>query len=203
MQIAAAVPSDLEQAVNCLAAAFAQDPLTGFLLQTGSNYRDRVTQFFSLLMEARIALNMPVLVARGSDSIHGAVMGYTTARPVWSPALTEAWGRFEQGIPGVGDRMALYDEIAEKNKPTVPHYYLGVIGTDPTMHGRGVGTKLITSFCELSASDRLSGGVYLETANPSNVGFYERAGFAVTGQGSLGSSTLWCMFLPHGPRDVA
>jgi len=144
-----------------------------------------------------------VLVARGTDSIHGAVMGYTTARPVWPSALTEAWGRFENAIPGLSDRMALYDEIAERNKPPVPHYYLGVIGMDPTKHGLGVGTRLLKSFCERSASDRLSGGVYLETANPSNVGFYERAGFAVTGQSSFGSATLWCMFLSHGPRAGA
>jgi len=203
MQIVAAVPSDLEQAVGCLAAAFAQDPLTGFLLQTGPTYRARVTQFFSLLMKARIALNMPVLVARGTDSIHGAVMGYTTARSAWPSDLGEEWGRFEQAIPGASDRMALYDEIAEKYKPLVAHYYLGVIGTDPTMHGRGLGTQLIRSFCGLSASDPLSGGIYLETANPSNVGFYERAGFVVTGQGKLGDATLWCMFLPHGPRGGA
>lgn len=194
MQITAAAPSDLEQAVAGLATAFAQDPLTGFLLQTGPHYRARVTKFFSLLMEARIALGMPVLVARDTDGIHGAVMGYTTARPVWPTALTEEWRRFEQAIPGASDRMALYDEIAEKNKPSVPHYYLGVIGTDPAVHGRGIGTQLLRSFCELSASDRSSGGVYLETANPSNVGFYERAGFTVTGQGKLGSATLWCMF---------
>ena len=54
--------------------------------------------------------------------------------------------------------------------------------------------------CDLSASDRLSCGVYLETAQASNLGFYERAGFAETGRGSLGSATLWCMYLPHGPR---
>lgn len=197
MQITAAVPADLEPAVGCLAAAFAEDPITGFLLQAGPNYRERVTQFFSLLMGARIALNMPVLVARGTASIHGAAMGYTTARPIWPRDLTEDWDRFEKAIPGLNDRLALYDEIAEKSKPSVPHYYLGVIGMDPTLHGLGIGTQLLKSFSDLSASDRFSGGVYLETANPSNVRFYERAGFAVTGQGSLGSATLWCMFLRH------
>jgi len=84
----------------------------------------------------------------------------------------------------------------------VSHYYLGVIGMDPTMHGLGIGTRLLRSFCDLSASDPRSSGVHLETANPSNVRFYERAGFAVTGQGSLGSETLWCMFLSHGPRHA-
>ncbi len=61
-----------------------------------------MTQFFSLLMEVRIALNMPVLVARGMDGIHGAVMGYTTARPEWPKAPhRKEWSRFEEAIPGV------------------------------------------------------------------------------------------------------
>jgi ribosomal protein S18 acetylase RimI-like enzyme len=194
MQITAAVPSDLPRAVRCLAAAFAEDPLTGYLLQTGPGYRERVTEFFSLLMQARIALDMPVLIVRGAAEIHGAAMGYTTVRPAWPKAIAEAWIRLEQSTPGLSDRMALYDEIAESGIPAVPHYYLGVIGIDPAQHGLGIGKKLLTSFCDLSASDELSGGVYLETANPANVRFYERAGFEVTGQGSLGSASLWCMF---------
>jgi ribosomal protein S18 acetylase RimI-like enzyme len=199
MKIIGATRSDLEQAMGCLVAAFANDPITGFLLQAGPCYRDRVTQFLSLLMRARIELGMPVLVARGADTLHGAAMGYTTARPTWPAAVTEDWDRFEQAVPGLTDRMAVYDEIAERGKPSVPHYYLGVIGVDPALHGQGIGAQLLEAFCARSATDRLSGGVYLETANPSNVRFYERAGFAVTGEGRLGDATLWCMFLDHGP----
>jgi GNAT superfamily N-acetyltransferase len=186
-----------------LAAAFARDPITGFLLQTGPHYRERVTTFLSLLMRARLALTMPVLLARGADGVHGAAMGYTTARPAWPRAVTEDWDLFENATPGLTDRMARYDEIAEKYKPPAPHYYLGVIGMDPTMRGLGLGTRLLKSFCDLSAGDPFSGGVYLETANPLNVRFYERAGFAETGRGSLGGATLWCMFLAHGLRHDA
>jgi len=135
-----------------------------------------VTQFFSLLMSARIALNMPVLVIRGAAGIHGAAMGYTTVRPAWPGAITEDWDHFEKAILGLPERMAIYDEIAEKSTPPSPHYYLGVIGVDPRLHGLGHGARLLESYCKLSASDRLSSGVYLETANPSNVRFYERAG---------------------------
>jgi GNAT superfamily N-acetyltransferase len=127
-------------------------------------------------------------------------MGYATAHPAWPKDLSEEWDRFESGIPGLTERMAIYEDIAAKCKPPAPHYYLGVIGVDPNMHGRGVGTQLLRSFCDLSGSDPLSCGVYLETAEASNVGFYERAGFAETGRGSLGGATLWCMYLPKGSR---
>ena len=81
MKVTKAAPSDLDEAIDRLATAFAHDPITGFLLQTGPGYRERVTQFFSMLMRARIALNMPVLVARDTAGIHGAAMGYTTVSP--------------------------------------------------------------------------------------------------------------------------
>lgn len=200
MKITTAVPSDIDEAVGCLGAAFAQDPITGFVLETGPGYRARLTQFFSLLMRARIALEMPVLVARGSAGIHGAVMGYTTVHPEWPAALKEEWDRFETAIPGLTDRFAVYDGIVARFKPPAPHYYLGAIGVDPTRHGVGIGTQLIEAFCNLSVSDRLSGGVYLETAKESNIRFYQRAGFVEIGRGSLGSATLWCMYRPHGPR---
>jgi ribosomal protein S18 acetylase RimI-like enzyme len=203
MKITAASSLDIDEAVGCLATAFAKDPITGFLLQTGRGYRERVTQFFSLLMRARIELEMPVSVARGAQGIGGATMGYTTVQPEWPAGLTEEWARFEKAIPGLADRMAIYDEVATKFKPRVPHYYLGVIGTDPTLQGSGIGTQLLKSFCEVSANDPLSSGVYLETAQESNLRFYERAGFAETGRGNLGVATLWCMFLPHERRQCS
>lgn len=203
MQITVAAPLDAEQAVGCLVAAFSDDPITKFLLQPGPNYSERLTRFFSLLVRARIALSMPVLVARDTPEVHGAAMGNTATPPPWPSDFEQEWSDLEKAFPGFNDRAEIYDEIAKKYAPPVPHYYLGVIGTNPAMHGRGIGAQLLRSFCDLSACDPLSGGVYLETANPLNVRFYERAGFAVAGQGKLGTATLWCMFLSQRPHRGA
>lgn len=203
MHVASAAQTDLKQALNCLVAAFAKDPITSFLLESGPNYSGRLTQFFSLLMRARIALEMPVLVVRDPAGIHGAAMGYTTADLSWPVEIEDEWNRFALAVPGLRDRIALYEEVAEKYRPPQPHYYLGVIGVDPARHGLGIGARLLKSFSHLSASDPLSNGVYLETANPLNVPFYEHAGFAVLGQGSLSGANLWCMFQKHGQRPDA
>ena len=197
MTISAATVSDVEAAMRCLVSAFAEDPITGFLLESGPHYPARLTQFFALLMRARLELGMPVLVARDGAEIQGAIMGYSTQRPAWPPEMKEAWNRFEAAIPGLTGRMAVYDDLALRYTPPVPHYYLGVIGTDPGAQGQGLGRQLLQAFCARSAADPLSSGVYLETANPSNVSFYEKAGFKVTGQGALGNRTLWCMYLDH------
>lgn len=198
MNITPALRPDHDEAVSRLATAFGKDPITGYLLKTGPGYHERVSTFFSILIRARLALGMPVFVARnGGGGISGAVMGYTTARPEWPADLTEEWDRFEKAVPGMPERMAVYDEVAAKFKPPGPHYYLGVIGTDPASQGQGVGSRLLEAFCYASANDPLSSGVYLETAQASNLKFYERGGFIETGRGALGSSPLWCMFLPH------
>jgi ribosomal protein S18 acetylase RimI-like enzyme len=194
MDIAAASLSEIDESVGCLAAAFAQDPITQFLLLPGPEYQARLAQFFSLLMRARMALHMPVILARGTSGIQGAAMGYATTRPAWPDDLSKEWDRFEKGVPGLTERMAVYDEIAARGKPPGPHYYLGVIGIRPDVQGRGLGMQLLTSFCDLSMSDPLSSGVYLETASESNLRFYERAGFVETARGSMGRSTLWCMY---------
>lgn len=201
MQITAAMTSDAEHAVACLVAAFAEDPITTFLLQPGPGYPQRLTRFFSLLFRARVALRMPVLVAQDASGIHGAAMGNTAAPPPWTDDLEREWSELETAYPGFNDRAAIYDEISRKSTPPSAHYYLGVIGTGPLSRGQGTGSRLLRSFCDLSDSDPLSTGVYLETANPSNVRFYERAGFAVTGQGSLGEAILRCMFMARRPRQ--
>lgn len=200
MEIDTASCADLDETVGCLAAAFANDPITGYLLEIGVGYPQRVSQFFSLLMRARIALEMPVFVAREGRAICGASMGYSPAHPEWPKDLAEEWGHFEKAIPGFADRMGVYDSIAARFRPSAPHYYLGVIGTEPRLHGRGIGSQLLKSFCAASACDPASSGVYLETAQESNLRFYERAGFAETGRGNLGRATLWCMFLQHERR---
>lgn len=197
MEIARATFSDLVQAVDRLTHAFASDPITGFLLQDGPTYRERLTRFFSLLMRARLALGMPVLVARDGDEIHGIVMGNIPSPPAWPADIAQQWEDFERAVPGMVDRLAIYEGLAAQFAPIVPHYYLGVIGVDPALHGQGIGMQLISAFCELSAADDRSHGVYLETGEPSNVRFYERAGFIETGRETMGDATLWCMYRAH------
>lgn len=202
MKITSASLSDLNESVSCLAVAFGHDPITGLMLQAGPGYHERVSRFFSILMRVRLALKMPVFAARSSTGISGAAMGYTTQRPDWPSDLTEAWEQFENSIPGMKERASIYEELAKKYEPAVPHYYLGVIGTDPNSQGLGIGTKLLKTFCDASGNDPLSSGVYLETAQPSNIKFYERAGFVEVGRGHLGTATLWCMLLSHNRQPT-
>jgi GNAT superfamily N-acetyltransferase len=199
MNITPATMADIDPAAGCLAAAFADDPVTGYFFETVPDRRPEwLAHFFTLLLRARITLAMPVLTARDGDRIVGAAMGYDTARPEWPAALDAAWNEMEASVPGMTERTAHYGSVSAPGEPKVPHYYLGVIGADPGWQGRGVGRALLAAFCERSAADPKSRGVYLETGTPANLPFYARAGFVQTHRAAVGTGTLWCLYLDHG-----
>jgi GNAT superfamily N-acetyltransferase len=127
-------------------------------------------------------------------------MGYDSAPPEWPLEFTREWEVFEEGIPGVVERFEAYERVAERFRPAVPHYYLGVIAVDPRLKGKGLGKRLLGEFCATSAADKRSAGVYLETGSAESLAFYLRNGFVLRGEEDLGGAPLWCVFAPHGPK---
>jgi ribosomal protein S18 acetylase RimI-like enzyme len=75
-----------------------------------------------------------------------------------------------------------------------PHWYLLAIGTKPHRQGTGLGSALV----ELGTSQADAAGIpcYLETATESNVAFYSKRGFEVTGEANLYGFTLRGMVKP-------
>ena len=70
--------------------------------------------------------------------------------------------------------------------PSEPHWYLPLIGVDPTWQGRGLGAALLQH--TLARCDREGIPAYLESSNPRNISLYERHGFAVVGTIQAASS---------------
>ena len=90
--------------------------------------------------------------------------------------------------------------VLDKNHPDdQPHYYLGVLGTDPDHQGKGVGSALMQPILERCDTEGL--GAYLESSKESNVPFYRRHGFEVTGQVHMPDGPpLWPMWRDPQPR---
>jgi len=192
-----AEPDDVEAAVAALGDAFAHDPLMAYLFGDHPNgVRASTMAFFSILLRARLELDMPAMVVERAGHVLGAAMGYDVTRPTWPAARAEAWDRFEASAPALAARMAAYDAICEAHQPRDGHYYLGVIGVHPSLQGKGAGKALLDAFCEGSRVDGRSHGVYLDTTNPSSLDFYYANGFELRGEGRLGSMPLWCVWRP-------
>jgi ribosomal protein S18 acetylase RimI-like enzyme len=72
-----------------------------------------------------------------------------------------------------------------------PHWYLLAIGTKPELQGTGLGSALVELGTAKADSAKLP--CYLETATESNVAFYRKRGFEVTGQAEVYGFTLYGM----------
>ena len=186
---------DISDAVAALADAFAHDPLMLHLFEKNPDgVRAGVVAFFSMLLRARIALEMPAFVLQHGERVLGAAMGNDTSRPAWPAPLAAEWRRFETETPGFSSRLAAYEEICEAHQPREDHYYLGVIGVHPSLQGKGAGKALLDAFCGRSQADPKSHGVYLDTANPASLQFYRTNGFDQRGEGALDGAPLWCVY---------
>ncbi len=83
--------------------------------------------------------------------------------------------------------------------PQEPHWYLAVIGTDPSRFGGGLGTALLQAGLQKCDEDGLA--AYLESSNPRNVSLYERHGFEKLGTIQCGGSPyLFPMLRKPGKR---
>ncbi len=195
MRIDDATTANVEAAVGALTAAFARDALIACFFRTHpEGVGPASARFFSLLLRLRIALGMPALVLREAEKVLGVAMGYDSERLAWPESFAGEWKRLEEETPGLDRRLAAYEALSRSHEPPAPHYYLGVLGVHPSIQGRGAGKALLEAYCRRSATDPLSAGVYLDTANPSSLDFYLRNGFVLRGEDELEGAPLWCVF---------
>lgn len=114
-------------------------------------------------------------------------------RTPWKTIVGQAPGLILAFSTRIGPGLKLLQHMEEIH-PKEPHWYLGIIGTDPLRQGSGVGGALIRDVTD--RCDREGIGAYLESSKHANVAYYERFGFKVTGEVSApkGGPTLWPMW---------
>ncbi len=71
-------------------------------------------------------------------------------------------------------------ELIDQFHPKEPHWYLPMIGVDPSRQGQGYGSALLKAALRRVDADGLP--AYLESSSPRNVPLYERHGFEVIGE---------------------
>jgi ribosomal protein S18 acetylase RimI-like enzyme len=88
--------------------------------------------------------------------------------------------------------VAESEEFHKKVAPQ-PHWYLLLLGVDPPRQKQGIGSALLAA--NLARADAGRFRVYLETANPANIPFYQKQGFEVRAEAPLsdGGASIWYM----------
>lgn len=173
-----------EIAVRALTAAFADDPLTHWLLP-GDLARKAAGIVFGPLVEAAAA--------------HGelAVDPDGTAAAVWLPRAAEPQADEREPIPDALARLRTFLELTEARHPAgTAHLYLVLLGVVPGARGRGLGGALLRE--GLGRADGEGLPAYLEATSGRSRGLYERHGFRDSGDPIHlpDGPTLWPMWRP-------
>jgi GNAT superfamily N-acetyltransferase len=170
-----------------LARAFYDDPVTLWAHPRESVRLRRTARFFLGRMRALLPHELSMV----TDDRDGAA--------VWSPPDAWQMGLREllHDLPALLSRRTPMVLRAmhgvEKKHPSGPHYYLSILGVDPSRQGEGLGSALLQP--GLRRCDQEGVGAYLETAKERNVRFYSRHGFRVTEEVSLPNGpAMWLMW---------
>ena len=94
----------------------------------------------------------------------------------------------------VANRWAGVYELLRDHHPAERHWYLGTLGVEPELWGRGIGTELLATWLQKVDEDRMP--AYLETDAAGNLHFYERAGFEVVEEIRVLGVRIWTMRRP-------
>jgi ribosomal protein S18 acetylase RimI-like enzyme len=166
--------------VDVMTLAFGNDPLARWLYPDSQQYLRYFANFIRLYGGKAFDLGSAFYV------------GDFVATALWLPPNVEPdkqglMSLFESTIPKE-IRNDLFTILEEKGnyRPTEPHWYLPMIGTDPVYQGRGVGSALLRH--TLNVIDRDGKPAYLESSNPKHINFYKKFGFEVIGKIQTGSS---------------
>ena len=186
--------ADVPGMVAALARAFHDDPVFRWLFPDTDKRLVHARRY--LVGRARILLRQEEVY-----TVDCGVAAAMWARPgEWRDPAVAAAREFLGLMPALGRRIPRslkgLRQIEERH-PRAPHWYLSVLGTDPTHQGAGIGSALLQPV--LHECDRLEIPAYLETGTERNVAFYSRHGFKVTDEIQMPDGPpMWLMW--RSPR---
>jgi GNAT superfamily N-acetyltransferase len=86
-----------------------------------------------------------------------------------------------------------WEKLERSHPRRPPHYYLAILGTDPTAQGQGLGSRVLRAVLDQCDQDGV--GAFLESSKESNIAFYARHGFQVTEEVRLlRGPSMWKMW---------
>jgi ribosomal protein S18 acetylase RimI-like enzyme len=175
-----ATEADRERVIDCLSAAFADDPVMCWIGRRDAKRDAGRRSMFTFLV--------------GTLGIPGSELwtaGDYSAAALWVPPeradLKLPWWREVALFPTVVKftgfsglaRVDAFRKAADAHHPKDrAHFYLMTIGVDPKFQGQGLGSALLEA--TLAKIDAKGLPSYLESSSPKNVPLYQRHGFSVT-----------------------
>ncbi len=191
MEVRKATVEDRQGVVETLSSAFSGDALVRFLFPADETWANRAALFFGHYFDVRMA-GGEVFVC-GDDGVAGASLwnppggnrlGDEFVEEHWQRTVVRAVDRDEVA------RYEAFKKVLEAMTPEEPHWYLGLLGTDPARQRTGVARALLAPMLTRADADDVP--VFLETGMPGNIAIYERFGFKSIADADVpGGPRLW------------
>jgi ribosomal protein S18 acetylase RimI-like enzyme len=173
---------DRERVVSAIVLAFVCDPVARWAWPEPHDYLTYFTDFINVFGGKGFEHGTAHSVAEFSG-------GALWLPPGVQPNEEVLVSLMERSIDP--ERLQVVFAILEKMggyHPAEPHWYLPLIGVEPTKQGRGLGAALLGY--ALKRIDREGRIAYLESTNPANIPLYQRHGFEVVGTIQVDDSPL-------------
>jgi len=199
IDVRGAEKSNMRGLSRVLGRAFFDDPVMMWMLPDDARRARALPRVFGAMTRHHFLASGAVQVASRAGEVGGAALWDPPGR--WKQTPREELRMMPGFLLAMGRHVRRGQGIAElmkRNHPEEPHWYLAVIGSDPDVRGAGFGQALMRS--RLDRCDAEGAPAYLESTKESNVPFYLRFGFDVTGEITLpdGGPTMWQMW--RAPR---
>jgi ribosomal protein S18 acetylase RimI-like enzyme len=191
--------ADIPALAQVLGRAFQDDPVMSWVQPDVERRTAALPGFFGALTRHHFLAGRGTEVAVSDDGVAAAALWDPPGR--WQQSPREQLAMLPAMLRACRGRLAVartITDLMKEHHPEEPHWYLGVIGSDPTVRGGGFGHGLMRS--RLDRCDAEYAPAYLESSNPDNISYYQRFGFDVTGEIALpeGGPSLWPMW--RAPR---
>jgi ribosomal protein S18 acetylase RimI-like enzyme len=175
-----AAAEDEAAAIDVLVLAFAADPVVRW------TWRDPGVYLATFPAFAR-AFGGRAFAHGSGDYVEGYAGAALWLPPDVHPDEAALNAVFERSVSAAmrKDAAAMMEQMGRYH-PREPHWYLPLIGVDPSYQGKGYGAALMRH--ALSRCDRERTPAYLESTNPRNITLYERHGFERLGTVQVGAA---------------
>ncbi len=194
-----ATTADLKGLTEALADAFCDDPVMSWILREEQSRSARLARLFSVQLRGHfLPLGTVWTTADHAGASLWAPPGHAIVAPTtilrYMPDMLRALGRHTVRA------LRTLNHVESQHPKSPPHWYLGVLGTRKEAQGKGVGSALLGPVLDRCDDEGI--GAYLESSKHSNIAFYRRHGFEVTGEIPLpfGGPSVWPMWRDPRPR---